>query len=301
MMWCIKGQHMVHTQLPQHRVRLGARARVPIGSSEACLGAFTLVELLIAVAIIVTLIAVLMPALRLARAQARTLQCMSNLRQVCLAMTAYAADHRGRFPPSVTTGRPTFWYDQERCGRYLMVGKYGQPGSVRGPVVTCPEDENGVRSYAMNVWASSAVDGKARGAIGTLGVLWRNGAPGASRVILVVESFSIYGIMHEAWACGPTVGIVGGWPGRRFGGNGGLSPMKPNVRYDYLRCELPYYRHRLGSDPNLTPTDPKGRIAIGYVDGHVALKSDGELVRADGTSTLDSLWSTIDPAINFVD
>jgi|GEM_PF-546369 len=54
--------------------------------------AFTLVELLVVMAILAVLVALLMPALTAMRTHARTIQCMSNLRQVGLALQEYAGD-----------------------------------------------------------------------------------------------------------------------------------------------------------------------------------------------------------------
>ena len=59
---------------------------------------FTLVELLVVIGIIALLIAILMPALSRARQQAKTVQCLSNLRQVGIAMEIYARENRNRFP-----------------------------------------------------------------------------------------------------------------------------------------------------------------------------------------------------------
>ena len=57
--------------------------------------AFTLVELLVVVAIASLLTAVLMPALASARSGARELTCKSNLRQLVLANIGYASENDG--------------------------------------------------------------------------------------------------------------------------------------------------------------------------------------------------------------
>jgi prepilin-type N-terminal cleavage/methylation domain-containing protein/prepilin-type processing-associated H-X9-DG protein len=54
--------------------------------------AFTLVELLVVIAVLVLLIALLLPALRTARDQSRSLGCAGNLRQLGNTMSAYAFD-----------------------------------------------------------------------------------------------------------------------------------------------------------------------------------------------------------------
>lgn len=60
--------------------------------------AFTLLELLITIAIIAVLAAVLLPTVRAAQLQARLAHCSSNLRQIGVALTGYADSNRGRFP-----------------------------------------------------------------------------------------------------------------------------------------------------------------------------------------------------------
>jgi len=60
---------------------------------------FTLVELLVTVGIIVILIALLLPVLAKARAQANTVRCMGNQRQLMQACISYASDNDGYLPP----------------------------------------------------------------------------------------------------------------------------------------------------------------------------------------------------------
>lgn len=61
--------------------------------------AFTLIELLVVVAIIGLLVALLLPALRHARLQARLVACVSNMRSQGAAIQAYATDADGGLPP----------------------------------------------------------------------------------------------------------------------------------------------------------------------------------------------------------
>jgi prepilin-type N-terminal cleavage/methylation domain-containing protein/prepilin-type processing-associated H-X9-DG protein len=63
--------------------------------------AFTLVELLVVIGIIAALMALLMPAFGQAREQARSVQCLSNLREMVVACQAYATTFRGYYPPAV--------------------------------------------------------------------------------------------------------------------------------------------------------------------------------------------------------
>jgi prepilin-type N-terminal cleavage/methylation domain-containing protein len=60
--------------------------------------AFTLVELLVVIGIIAVLIGILLPALSRARELARRTQCLSNLRELNMAMRIYAAQNKDAIP-----------------------------------------------------------------------------------------------------------------------------------------------------------------------------------------------------------
>ncbi len=60
--------------------------------------AFTLLELLVVIAVIGVLASLLLPALAAARLKARKAACLSNLRQVGVAVMLYASDNRGNIP-----------------------------------------------------------------------------------------------------------------------------------------------------------------------------------------------------------
>jgi prepilin-type N-terminal cleavage/methylation domain-containing protein/prepilin-type processing-associated H-X9-DG protein len=78
-------------------------------------GAFTLMELLVVIAVIAILAAMLLPALSRAKESARSLKCKSNVRQVSLALQLYVGD-RNVYPLPTDRVRDgvrthSFWFD----------------------------------------------------------------------------------------------------------------------------------------------------------------------------------------------
>jgi prepilin-type N-terminal cleavage/methylation domain-containing protein/prepilin-type processing-associated H-X9-DG protein len=258
---------------------------------------FTLIELLVVIGIISVLISILLPALMAARAQARAIQCQSNVRQLVLALNVYSSQNRGYYPPNQGPAPGHFWYDADRVGEIL---NFGIPGkAVERGVAVCPEDQDGVkRSYNMNVWASCRADSYVINANPKRGILWGRHINQASQMILISEQWETAksgSFSNAGWVTQEPFGFNGLTAGTRFGGGTGAPASVPV--YGRVNCELPYMRHRAWSQAGWG-TAPHGRISIGYADGHVELKSDTDLVDSFGKSTLNSLWSTWDYCIN---
>ncbi len=74
--------------------------------------AFTLIELLVVIAIIAMLLAIIMPALKIAKMQAQGIVCLANLRGLAMSWHSYAEDHDGRLVPGNIPNNnpsPNYW------------------------------------------------------------------------------------------------------------------------------------------------------------------------------------------------
>jgi prepilin-type N-terminal cleavage/methylation domain-containing protein len=104
--------------------------------------AFTLVELLVVLAIIAALAGLATPAVGGAIERGRAAKCVSHLRQIGVAVQQYAADHDYRFP-AIETEPPSLPADVENKGTALEVlGPYG----ITQATLTCPSDAAGLRN-----------------------------------------------------------------------------------------------------------------------------------------------------------
>ncbi|HNQ24975.1 MAG TPA: type II secretion system protein [Phycisphaerae bacterium] len=114
-------------------------------------GAFTLVELLVVISIIALLVSILLPSLSAARDQAKAVVCLSNTKNVGMAVTHYSsADRNGGYPAS-------YLYPYDERGNWSPARQdtnhaYGylhwsyalfNKGAIDTKAFSCPKFENG--------------------------------------------------------------------------------------------------------------------------------------------------------------
>ena len=77
----------------------------PSGRPQGRSSAFTLVELLVVIGIIALLISILLPVLGRARESAKQTACLSNVRQLGIAMIQYTGANKGYFTSAARNGQ----------------------------------------------------------------------------------------------------------------------------------------------------------------------------------------------------
>ncbi len=93
--------------------------------------AFTLVELLVVVAIIAILAAILFPVFARARENARRSSCQSNLKQMGIGLLQYTQDYDERFPMGLST---------DGLGSFSTTFDHIQPYLKSRQIGICPSD-----------------------------------------------------------------------------------------------------------------------------------------------------------------
>jgi prepilin-type N-terminal cleavage/methylation domain-containing protein/prepilin-type processing-associated H-X9-DG protein len=100
--------------------------------------AFTLIELLIVIAIIGVLSALFLPALSSAKAKAQQIECISNEKQIVLGCNVWSIQNDGRYPWMLSVdemGTPIFYFDA--VNQFLNIkNEFATP-----KLMVCPSDK----------------------------------------------------------------------------------------------------------------------------------------------------------------
>jgi prepilin-type processing-associated H-X9-DG protein len=185
---------------PVARRLMFSRMTTPVAKNAG----FGLLQLLAAVAIISILAALLLPAISNMRAAARAAQCVSNLRQVGMALNAYATDNGNRFPKihGKKSGE-TIWMSKAAPYAGMPEDSIGAPPLPRSAgVFVCPEfpkaaQEARETSYRYN---------------GAIVSVWNyDRAQIGSKIFLVVET---EGVNTDEFPSGPELDVARRHPGK---------------------------------------------------------------------------------------
>ncbi|AHF90353.1 N-terminal cleavage protein [Opitutaceae bacterium TAV5] len=142
---------------------------------------FTLIELLTVVAIIGVLAAILIPTVALVRKKARAAASISNLRQIHLAFTLFADDHREQYPMPAGT---VPWKENPSDTETLAWTQQLFPYTQSKDVFTTPTfEKEGTCGYFMSVRAAAQATGTNK-----LSATWRSRVEFPAQHVLVGET-----------------------------------------------------------------------------------------------------------------
>lgn len=109
-------------------------------SSRLC--AYTIVELMVVIGIIGILVGLMLPTLKAARGRAIKSTCLSNLRQIGIAVQLYKDIHQNRFPQARYMGDPFLSSDIDPPFRNTLHGvlEITPSDMTAGRIFKCPGD-----------------------------------------------------------------------------------------------------------------------------------------------------------------
>jgi prepilin-type N-terminal cleavage/methylation domain-containing protein/prepilin-type processing-associated H-X9-DG protein len=121
--------------------------------ANRALRAFTLIELLVVIAIIAVLAAMLLPALSRGKESARAIQCLSQMRQLGLAVRLYTDDNAEEFPRSQHSAFANGQIPWERSVAPQLGSTTTTWTNLLNGVYHCPSDRRTTPwSYGLSVY-----------------------------------------------------------------------------------------------------------------------------------------------------
>ena len=129
-------------------------ARCKGAESRRC-RSFTLIELLVVIAVIAILAGLLLPTLAKAKAKAKRVACLSNLRQVGLGFQLWAQEHEGKFPWMVgAADGGSQSLPIEAFYQFLMIAK-----EIDSPrVLSCPSDRAVIAKTSWDAFITNSLE-----------------------------------------------------------------------------------------------------------------------------------------------
>lgn len=130
--------------------------------------AFTLIEVIVVIGIVMILIGLLFPTLHSARAASKSIACQSNMRQIGVAMAAYAAENAGwLFPPDAGNYNTLAPVGQRWFQFVLHTKPPADPTSTdmrdwTPQVMICPSDDENPAEYHSYIVNGHLVEKKVR-------------------------------------------------------------------------------------------------------------------------------------------
>jgi prepilin-type N-terminal cleavage/methylation domain-containing protein/prepilin-type processing-associated H-X9-DG protein len=276
---------------------------------------FTIVELLVTVAVIAILASLLLPALSRAKARADLAVCKNNVHQIGLGLQLYANDFEGEFPPGYGNNTRKYWYRalemhvgakwptlnvqpngivNRREGTYVCPG-YSRARGVFVDAVGPQTDSEVVGAYAYNIDGLDIFDWSDISGAKGLGMSYRNNllrTPPTkdSEIVNPADMIALgdssvrfpSGDDHGAWSI--STGLI--------------VPTNAICGFQMLEWGMVSRAIRLSFSPEdraldiaVTGRRHSGSFNVGFVDGHIEAQKLEPLFRVRGKPTRARRWA----------